>query len=307
MTISLNAHCQNSGQTTRFSTETAPSDWQTQAFYPSQSPLVSLLAPPDFIRSVQRVRLPAFQGLCLQAAIALDQFRAADVRAWLPATLYDTITNAVPKRQAEYAAGRYLVALALAELNRAQNTEPNVAQALERIWVPSQPDRTPAWPAGIIGSISHSGDSVICALSDSRQHQLLGVDTEQHFTAEQVSELQHVVLNPAEQHWLAAGDAASWLSLIFSAKESLYKALYPQVKRFFGFDAAQVYRILPTQGLLYLQLTTSLSATLPAGRLFRCWFRIGFRQVSTFIHCDSDPALSTPGRTRRHTAPKPDK
>jgi enterobactin synthetase component D len=57
------------------------------------------------------------------------------------------------------------------------------------------------------------------------------------------------------------------LTLIFSAKESLYKALYPSAKRFFGFETAALREIDAFTGAFKIDLITQITSSLgPSGR-----------------------------------------
>ena len=56
------------------------------------------------------------------------------------------------------------------------------------------------------------------------------------------------------------------LTLIFSAKESLYKALYPSVKKFFGFEAAAVKKIDSQNKEFTIELLTHLSDVFTPGQ-----------------------------------------
>ncbi|MGY3133877.1 hypothetical protein ACVWZM_004559 [Bradyrhizobium sp. USDA 4501] len=60
----------------------------------------------------------------------------------------NAVAGAVEKRRREFAAGRYCARCALSQLGF-----PTVA-------IPSAPDRSPVWPAGALGSVSH--DSSLC-------------------------------------------------------------------------------------------------------------------------------------------------
>lgn len=55
------------------------------------------------------------------------------------------------------------------------------------------------------------------------------------------------------------------LLITFSAKESLYKALYPQVRNFFGFSAAQICYLNVDSHSFCVELTEELAPTLPKG------------------------------------------
>jgi enterobactin synthetase component D len=240
---------------------------------------------PAFLGPVQRLHPADFAGICLQTRLNFSDYQPAAALALLPTSLTADIRGAVPKRQAEFITGRYLAALALQHYHREQHqcrqtelgpSEYGQPQSHQPYWVAANPDRSPAWPAGFIGSISHSNGVVLCALARNCDIRLLGIDTEQLLTPDVAAELRASILLPQEQRLLPPQDAALWLSLIFSAKESLFKALYPQVKRFFPFSAAEVLAIQPSCGRLSIRLTESLSTDLPAGSSFSCQFR----------HCD---------------------
>ncbi len=175
---------------------------------------------------------------------------AADCAIELP----PQITQAVQKRQAEYLAGRIL-------LRRLQQ---QAAFAPEQI-LPCA-DRSPAWPAGQQGSISHSGDIILVGLGNSCG-QFLGIDLERWLTTAQYQQLAPAILSAQEQQWCQREHChmtlAQQLTLIFAAKEALYKALYPDCRQIMEFSAARVVALTPAQ--ILLQLTQDWSAVWCAG------------------------------------------
>jgi enterobactin synthetase component D len=81
-----------------------------------------------------------------------------------------------------------------------------------------------------------------------------------------VLEIIDSILSPMEKEMLAVRPLgfASDAIAVFSAKETLFKMLYPFVKRFFGFHSAQL-RSPPAPGSLTLRLTEDLSAECTKG------------------------------------------
>jgi 4'-phosphopantetheinyl transferase EntD len=82
----------------------------------------------------------------------------------------------------------------------------------------------------------------------------VGIDAEPN---EPVSEavLRHIAL-PEERDWLrgAPGDAGvAWSKLLFSAKESVYKAWFPLAHRWLGFEDATI-AIYPEAGTFEARL-----------------------------------------------------
>jgi enterobactin synthetase component D len=171
-------------------------------------------------------------------------------------TCPDRISKAIEKRQAEYLAGRCAAKLALYE------------HGLSPQDIPPGADRAPIWPSGLRGSISHTRHHCGCVLTENIGLQP-AIDIEHIVDEKKFTALNGVVLSQHDQRVLAASDLSrlTAATLAFSAKESLFKGLYPSVRRIFGFDYAQITQP-PKEGRLVITLTKPLSETLVAGRLF---------------------------------------
>lgn len=189
----------------------------------------------------------SFLPLLQQADLAL---LAHDAGIALPVS----VLQAVQKRQAEYLAARIL-------LHRLQHQ-----LGLELRQILPAADRSPYWPAGQQGSISHSGDCVLVGLGGSTGWRL-GIDLEHWLTAAQYQQLAPAILSAQELQWCQCNTGglslAQQLTLIFAAKEALYKALYPDCRQIMEFSAVRVLAITPAQ--ILLQLTQDWSATWCAG------------------------------------------
>jgi 4'-phosphopantetheinyl transferase EntD len=89
--------------------------------------------------------------------------------------------------------------------------------------VPRAPSGAPIWPAGIVGSLSHDSRVAVAALGSCRDVGAIGVDVE---PAECLpSELLDIVATPRERLNIAQDPYRG--RLLFTAKEAVYKALYP--------------------------------------------------------------------------------
>lgn len=138
------------------------------------------------------------------------------------------VARAVPKRRREFASGRECA-----------------HRALEALGLPAAPILAgnrgePIWPAGVVGSIAHCRGYRGCALARASDLAALGIDAEPH---EPLPEgLVARVAGTEERSALAelarAEPAIAWDRLLFSAKESLYKAWYPLTERWLGFEDA---------------------------------------------------------------------
>jgi len=102
------------------------------------------------------------------------------------------------------------------------------------------PERVPLAPSGLTVSLTHKEDLAV-ALVGAEAQGLVGIDLEGD--GRDRSAVASRVCRPEE---LAEVDAlpreARWLSVMvrFAVKEAIYKAIAPQLGRFFGFQAARV-------------------------------------------------------------------
>lgn len=158
------------------------------------------------------------------------------------------VARAVAKRRREFTTGRYCARVALGKLG----VPPGPILTGER--------GAPRWPPGIVGSITHCDGYRAAAVAQAGDVRAIGLDAEPN------DPLPRGVLDavslPVERARLAVLAAAApaprpvaWDRLLFSAKESIYKAWFPLTGRWLGFEDADVTiepggtftaRLLPT-------------------------------------------------------------
>jgi len=127
-----------------------------------------------------------------------------------------------PKRQNEFRHGRHCARQALAELGFAAAA------------IPKLEDRSPLWPDGVIGSISHTANVAAAVAGNASDYSGLGLDIE---SAEGLDEATcKMILRPDE---LALHDAHT-AKLIFSIKETIYKCIFPLVGTYVDFQEMAV-------------------------------------------------------------------
>uniref|UniRef100_UPI0026F03213 4'-phosphopantetheinyl transferase family protein n=1 Tax=Lonsdalea britannica TaxID=1082704 RepID=UPI0026F03213 len=80
------------------------------------------------------------------------------------------------------------------------------------------------------------------------------------------------------------GRFSTLLTLAFSAKESLYKALYPQVKHYFDFLDVKLVTLDNVRHTFTLELLCDLSPDFPRGRRFSGTYQLREQDVITFIY-----------------------
>ncbi|WP_425101812.1 4'-phosphopantetheinyl transferase family protein [Tropicibacter sp. S64] len=183
----------------------------------------------------------------------------------------ERLSRAVDKRLAEFLAGRALARLA-------QETLGHVAQP-----VGIAESRAPVWPAGLSGSISHARGHCACLLLPAAAGQP-GIDVEAIASGRALVSIEQIALSARDTAQLHASrlpfDVAA--TLCFSAKETLYKALFPTVRRFFGFEAAEVASP-PDARQIRLRLTEDLHGSLPRGAVFDLTCEITGDSVLTWM------------------------
>jgi enterobactin synthetase component D len=225
---------------------------------------------PPYISRVIPVVLPDFSGVCFQCDFDPELY-TIEAPQQLGISVPETVHNAVKKRQAEYVAGRYLAKRCFLALG---STEADVGISQHR---------APLWPKGMIGSISHSSNKAICVVKPrDLPEQGIGIDIEQCLTDSTATSIKNTIINEAEQALLTKHDVdfATGLTVIFSAKESLFKALFPQVRAYFDFLDAEV--IAMERDKLTIMLKRTLTPTLPVGCTFTVQIHRQNMMVRTF-------------------------
>lgn len=161
------------------------------------------------------------------------------------------IARSVPHRQKEFLYGRRAAAHALAAIG---------IRASE---IPIGASREPVWPRGIIGSITHNRHFVAAIAVVRGHYSGVGIDIESVSSGDSLQALLEIVVAPAEVDYLRtlAGPVslATLVTLVFSAKESLFKGAFPSVGRFFDFSAARVSRVDLERKCVQLVLWETLS------------------------------------------------
>ena len=158
---------------------------------------------------------PDFQALFAPGVVAAALHGPGDVTQLLPAEA-DSLGRASPQRAAEYAAGRECARLALAHLG------------ITGFAVLPAPDRRPVWPAGVVGSITHTRGLCAAVVAPRSVFRGLGVDTE--IIGNVHADLWPRICVPAEISWLESlplAHRAAAAALVFAAKEAFYKGQSP--------------------------------------------------------------------------------
>ncbi len=118
--------------------------------------------------------------------------------------------------------------------------------------------REPLWPVGLVGSIAHCANYGIAATAWQQDVPALGIDIqliEERYTDELIARFA----DPDEFDWVRSDPALRTERAVklFSAKESVFKALYPLRRVWFAFDVAH---LTPVEGEESFKATVRLPA-----------------------------------------------
>lgn len=189
--------------------------------------------------------------------------------------LPDGLREAVSKRKAEYVAGRVCATRAIRSLLQ------DFDGRLER----SSRHRMPEWPRGLVGSITHTGGFASAAIARSDVARGIGIDTEHVMTEEVMREVRDAVRSRLETPCRVGGQVpeAVYTTLVFSAKESVFKCIYPLVQKMFWFHHARVDIVDLPGGAFRATLLVDLSDEFRTGTVLQGRFRVRPPYVHTGV------------------------
>jgi 4'-phosphopantetheinyl transferase EntD len=236
------------------------------------------LLPRDIPGALRWERRPlCINGLdCHAHFIAFDQptFEpGAFARAAIP--LPDTIARSVRTRQAEFFFGRLAAALALQEIG------------LPDWRVAIGPGREPQFPPAVRGSITHSKTWAAAIALPAHGCRGVGLDIEAPLDAGSVEGVEQLVVDASEQAILRSSVGLPYpvlLALVFSAKESYFKAVYSSVQRILEFSAIKLAAIDLESGRLRFYVPATICADWRQGDTCEIGFgRLTTGEVLTFF------------------------
>jgi len=234
---------------------------RSEGLAPLQPVELDLALPPD---------VAAFALAIDDLSAVLAALEGSDAASSLPGTF-------ALKRRAEYLAGRYAAASALGALG-----------------LPGRVERSsrglPLWPPGSVGSISHGGGLACAVCGREERWRSIGVDVERVLHDTEARELAPAIAHQDELFLLRAAlpqvRSGQRLSVLFSAKESLFKCLFPLSGTFLEFSDARLVSVGTTsgqRGLLSLRLERGCGSALPSGRTLQAHFSVSARRIESAV------------------------
>tara|TARA_R110000764_G_scaffold147589_1_gene235512 strand:+ start:210 stop:896 length:687 start_codon:yes stop_codon:yes gene_type:complete len=179
------------------------------------------------------------------------------------------------KRQETFLAGRLAVRHAQVQLNMFAKD------------IPKAEDGSPQWPNEYTGSISHTDNQAVAALLPQAQGgiQYIGIDLEPLVNADKLDAACLIGLETELKILIAGGvEKPLLILLLFSLKESIYKALHPVVGAFFDFLDVE---LISNEGndVFEFQVKRQLSEKIPSGFILRGSYVIQDEHLMTWAYC----------------------
>src|SRR5229473_2552741 len=174
-------------------------------------------------------------------------------------------------RQLIFDTGRACAAELLADLGSCETSVPMAA------------DRSPVWPQGYVGSITHTDELVGVAVARRKEFRGIGIDAETIIQPGTAVEIDDLCMSETER---ALRDSAeinprTFSSLCFSAKESFFKCLYPLTGVWFDFRDAEIACFDADLQRLQMRLLRDLPFGFREGQIFSGTFSRTDRRVYT--------------------------
>ncbi|HYQ30379.1 MAG TPA: 4'-phosphopantetheinyl transferase superfamily protein [Polyangiaceae bacterium] len=196
------------------------------------------------------------------------------------------VSAALDKRRLEFSRGRQCA-----------------RSAMRRLGVPDAPllsgsRREPLWPAGVIGSITHTHGLCVAAVALQKSYAGVGIDVEPD--APLSRSIAERIATAGELSALESMDSLLAARLIFSAKEAFYKSQFYLTRQFLGFfDVAIALEPNGEFGVELLVNAGEQTGALVRGQRFRGRWRQRAGFLFTAVHL-SNPngegiADATPG------------
>ncbi len=135
--------------------------------------------------------------------------------------------QAVPARRTFFALGRAAARDALREFG------------IESVAIGRGSAGEPIWPSGVVGAISHSPEVAVAVVGRATDYAGLGIDVEE-LARGPTARAARLVCRPSEMAWVDPESGTRRLTMLFSAKEAVFKALFPIEQVWLGFADAEL-------------------------------------------------------------------
>src|ERR1700704_562096 len=170
------------------------------------------------------------QRVCYHSLHNTDAAFALPLSPETRSRLPQALRHATQKRQREFLAGRWCAKQALQGLGAGST------------YVAMAEDRTPIWPDGVVGSITHTGDFAAAAVAWAADIAGGGIDSEQIVDPAAARDIADIcMVDEATLFKPAHGRSfCEFCTFVFSAKEAVFKCLFPLTRIFLEFSDVRI-------------------------------------------------------------------
>ena len=170
------------------------------------------------------------QRVCYRSLHYTDDAVALPLSVETLSRLPQSLRHATQKRQREFLAGRWCAKQALQCLG-AGSTHVAMAE-----------DRAPIWPDGVVGSITHTGNFAAAAVAWAADIAGVGIDSEEIIDPAAARDIADIcMVDEAMLFEPAHGRSfCEFCTLVFSAKEAVFKCLFPLARKFLEFSDVRI-------------------------------------------------------------------
>lgn len=189
-----------------------------------------------------------------------------------------TIKRSARKRRADFFAGRLAAKIAFFALHDV----PLASQYFLSVGEHGEP----LWPKDSRGSISHTDRKAVCLLTRDREKTFVGIDVENLMDKNTANEVGMIIQERSEMEILLARKLSFEFAttLLFSAKESLFKAIFPYVGKYLDFAQSQLVDIDFLSRKLTLHLCNKIAKDHQIPNSYILKFEINDSSVQTMTH-----------------------
>jgi 4'-phosphopantetheinyl transferase EntD len=170
----------------------------------------------------------ALESLFPASVVVRERRNPGDAADLLPSEAV-FVEKAVAKRINEFAAGRACARAALDQFG------------MHDVALHPGSDRQPLWPSGFIGSITHT--TGLCAAAVAARRSILAIGLDSEMIGAPTPDIWPSICRAEELNWvqtLPAGERPAAVTLLFSAKEALYKCQYPLAGEWLDFHDVRI-------------------------------------------------------------------
>ncbi|MDF7676131.1 4'-phosphopantetheinyl transferase superfamily protein [Neisseriaceae bacterium ESL0693] len=184
------------------------------------------------------------------------------------------VSNMRPKRRKEFICGRVCTRHLLNKLNYGSVNIPTLNM-----------DGTPRWPPGITGSISHTQKMIAVCICSTFYYGTVGIDIETIMNTEQSNAVAELIFNEPEffenrPKSMFNYNRELYSTIIFSAKESIFKAIYQNSGCYFDFKNIC---LINYSDILSFKIMSTISEKWCINRVINVFFDIFEETVLTLV------------------------